>query len=354
MMSAPAPQTTPVTALSLLIDWANQQDHWVRQLVGEIIETRRLSDARVDALYQMLLREKGLVESDAVNVPLLSESVVSTPVQTSVCLQSLKHLENVNALAADQEVGFHPRLTVCFGENASGKTGYVRILKRAASVRTADPVLSNVHASSDAVPRASIKLLVGNEERVIEWQGEQGVEPLTRLDVFDARSAVVHLTDDLTYSYTPSELSLFPLVADAVERVQTKLQSARDERRPRTNLFVNRFARESSLYAKIEGLGASTDLPELRSLASVTGEEESTLPGLREKVEALRTGSVRGQIERAEQEQNLLEQTINIANVVAAVDRAAYEDGLSKLRRAHATHERATREALAGEEGMSR
>jgi len=90
--------------------------------VGDVIETRRrLSDERVTALYQLLLREKGLAEGDPVDVPALSAAAGGTPGGTTIRLVSLRHVENVNALAPNQEIEFHPRLTVCFGENASGK-----------------------------------------------------------------------------------------------------------------------------------------------------------------------------------------------------------------------------------------
>ncbi len=145
-------------------------------------------------------------------------------------LVTLEHIENVNSLTPDQEIKFHRRLTVCFGENGSGKTGYVRIMKQAAGVRTAQPVLLNIHADGPGrTPRARIKIAYGDDERTIDWQGEQGITPLTSLVIFDARAAVVHIADDLTYSYTPADLSLFPLVTDGIDRSQRKLQTAKEE-----------------------------------------------------------------------------------------------------------------------------
>lgn len=350
-MSAEQAQAAPVSGLSLLIGWANGQDHWIRKLVGEVIETRRrLSDERIDGIYDLLLREKELAEGDRVHVEALSAGAASPSPGTAIRLVSLEHVENVNALAPNQEIKFHPRLTICFGENASGKTGYVRILKRAAAVRTAEPVLPNVLAGgSGGTPSAKIQVIVGEEDRVIEWQGEQGVEPLTRIDVFDARVAVLHLAEDLTYSYTPADLSFFPLVTDAIERVQAKLQTARDERLPRANPFVNRFQRESRLYPKIEGLGSSTDLQELKALADVSEEEAAALPALREKVVALQSDSVRQHVAQVERSRAALASALEIAEILVAFDRDAYGEAVTDLRAARASHERATREALAGE-----
>jgi hypothetical protein len=339
------------SGVALLIEWANEQDHWTRALVAKVIEARRrLSDGQIDELYDVLLREKELKRSGRVPVVALSGASASASPGNACRLVALKHVQNVNALVPNQEIEFHPRLTIVFGENAAGKTGYVRILKRAAAVRTAEVVLPNIHhPTADSTPRATVTVRVGDDERVVEWQGQQGLEPLTRIDVFDARAAIVHLEDDLGYSYTPADLSLFPLIADGIDRVRDKLQAARDTRQPRTNPFVNRFSRETRLFAKVEGLGASTDLQELEQLAEISPGEEEALPGLRQKVEALRSGSIRAQLESAVRGRDILRDATSAAEALAAFDSAAYTVALSAERDTTTVHARATREALASE-----
>ena len=350
-MISKSTNTSQGTGLALLIDWAIGQDNWIQKLVTDVIKTqRRLSDERIAILYALLLCDKELTQGDSPIVEPLPASQVSSASPTNMRLISLKHIGNVNALARDQEIEFHKRLTICYGENASGKTGYVRVLKRAAAVRTADPILPNIHGGGfGQMPQVRIKIVVDDEERVINWQGEQGIQPLTHVDVFDARAAVVHLADDLTYSYTPGDLSLFPLVSDGIERVKVKLQDEREERKPPTNASVNHFQRQTSLYAKIEGLGPSTDLEELEALAQVSAEDETSLPGLCEKVAALESGSVQQQIEGTIQEQDTLAGVLSIAETISGFDRDAYQEAIVALRTARFNHEQATQEALIGE-----
>ena len=60
------------SGITLLVNWANTQDHWVRALVGAVLETRRgLSDDVVTEFYELLLREKELseVKGEPVSVP---------------------------------------------------------------------------------------------------------------------------------------------------------------------------------------------------------------------------------------------------------------------------------------------
>ena len=344
-------KTAQVSGLRLLIEWANDRDHWIRKLVADVIATRsELSDQGIADLSDRFLREKGLDQRDPLIVERLHAPQHSATATKTIHLVSLEHIENVNALTPDQKIELHPRLTICFGENASGKTGYVRILKRAAAVRTAQPVLPNIHTSiARQEPRATIKIKLGDEEQSIDWRGEEYVEVLNRVNVFDARAAVVHLTEDLSYSYTPADLSLFPLVLNGIERVQKKLQAAQKERQPRQNPFVSHFRRESELYAKIDGLGPSTDLQEIETLAQVSDEEEASLPELHKKVAALQSDSVQIQIEATKQEKTTLAAVLSIAETIAGFGREAYREALVDLRTTRVNLEQATREALTGE-----
>ena len=48
-----APSAWP-SGISLLADWANEQDHWIWALVAQVVEVRRrLSDGQLDELYDL-------------------------------------------------------------------------------------------------------------------------------------------------------------------------------------------------------------------------------------------------------------------------------------------------------------
>lgn len=343
---------TPISGVMLLIEWANGQDHWIRALVAEIIDTRRpLTEARAAHFFDLLLREKELAGGAAVEIGEISVGVAPQSSAQPLVLTRLCHKENVNALAADQEIEFNPRMTVVFGENASGKTGYVRILKAAAAVRTAEPILPDIRPGAQpGPPRALLSFRLGSEDQpAVEWRGDRGLPPFTRIDVFDTRAAVVHLEEDLTYAYTPADLALFPLVHEGIEKVRVNLESKQREAMPRGNPFVARFPRESRLLPKIEALGPSTDLNELEELARVTAEEEARLPGLRERVDTLRSGNVQAQLQVARREYEICTRAAEIAATLRAFDAREYAAALGDVRDAESMHIRTTRDAFAAD-----
>lgn len=64
-------------------------------------------------------------------------------------LNSIYHIHRcVQLLLSGQAHNFAPGVTVIFGEKGSGKSGFVRVLKRAAGLRTAEHNLHNVRAEA--------------------------------------------------------------------------------------------------------------------------------------------------------------------------------------------------------------
>jgi hypothetical protein len=114
-------------------------------------------------------------------------------------------------------------------------------------VRTAEPVLGNVRDGGKAAKSARLRFKGGaDSEETLVWAGETGVSPFTRMNVFDTRAVTIHVDDDLNYSYTPSDLSLFRYVAAAINRVKDRLDGDRMSMIRTGNPFITKFERAVS------------------------------------------------------------------------------------------------------------
>ena len=178
------------SARSLLVHWANQQDSWIRALVGEVVRSRRqLGPDRLEDVFSRLLIEKDLAPGIPQLAPPLELGDAAADVEDGLSLVRLDAVSNVNALTTGQSIAFNEGLTVVFGKNGAGKSGYVRVFKRLAAVRGAAPILPNVHlpTTTVSVPRARVTYRLGTTEQTVDWNGEEsGIDPLTRLDVLDS------------------------------------------------------------------------------------------------------------------------------------------------------------------------
>ena len=341
------------SGITLLVNWANTQDHWARVLVGAVLDTRRaLSEAVVSELYELLLQEKQLleVEGDPISVPPIEHDGDAGDQEKTLRLTKLSGVANVNALAADQNIGFNTRMTVLYGENGAGKTGYVRILKQLASVRSAEPILPNIGQPGAAgTPVASIDYELEEAPGNYAWGGQEGVQPFTQIDVFDAKEVDLHVDGPLTYIYTPAELAVFKHTHEAIEAVKGMLDKACKAALPTGNPYLNKFSREGALYAKIETLGPTTDLSELEVIANVTDAERAQLALLQERVDALRSGSSDAKLQVAENEQDVFNRLDTAITAAEAFDQGAYARALDLVCDAEKAHTHATQKALSDE-----
>ena len=88
-----------------------------------------------------------------------------------VTLVSIANPEHINALASETPLTFEATgLTIIYGDNGSGKSGYARLLKRIARARHQEEVLSDVFRDTAlAKPKAVLTVTVGDDEKSLTW-----------------------------------------------------------------------------------------------------------------------------------------------------------------------------------------
>jgi len=285
---------------ALLPRWANDQDGWSRTIAADVLKNSVApSDLDIDRYLKLLLSEKKLSEEPFQAVPKIEEKQLAGNLLDAVRLDSLKVGDGINALKPGTQIDFAPGVTVIFGENGSGKSGFVRVLKRAAGVRTAEDILHNVRADKRPPPTASFTVTIGTVPQTIQWKNEFGITPLNRVGIFDARGARLHVEDDLTYVYTPGELTLFPLVQGAIERVRMAFEATITARTPGPNTILASFDRSCSIYPIIETLGSATDLDEIRKYAVLSADIAATIDSLTIEIDALKSSNIQNELRRS-------------------------------------------------------
>ncbi len=211
-----------------------------------------------------------------------------------VRLVSLSGLRHINALTDGQRIEFHPNLTLIFGENGAGKSGYARCLKLAADARSAETILPNVALGATGTPEATFEVTVGSEQKAVHWHNERGLPPLTAIDVFDNRAVVVHLDEDLAYTVTPPEMALFQATEAGIEAVRRLLDEEVDGAKPAPNPYAALVSRASTVAAVLETLSAATIITPLETYGTVKASDPAdrrSLQGEIRSLESSRLGS---------------------------------------------------------------
>ncbi len=110
--------------------WAAQElKYWERAALQKAASKSEFTSDDVGELMQYFVEDAGLVPMPSPRTPLaLVESAASDSAREPCRLNRIFNLRNVNALPGGQEIRFGPQLTLLYGNNGAGKSGYARAL----------------------------------------------------------------------------------------------------------------------------------------------------------------------------------------------------------------------------------
>ena len=312
--------------IQILITWGNRQPHWVREIVSIVLDhRRRLNETELSTVFDHCMVETEMAEGEISVVPNLSPPPSDQETEERLELTELSFVENVNLLARNQVIQFNPHMTVIYGENATGKSGYVRILKQLAAVRSAEAILPNVRTKAKNVnPEAKIGYKVGSDPEAILWRGERGFQPLDRISAFDAKSVTIHLNKNLEFEYLPQSLSLFQYVNESVTAINTKLSDHLNEKFKRPPVINYTFDEGSEIAKIMDNFDDATDIQRLMTLSEVSQDEQYEAKQLRKRINVLKAGATNSELEIARNDHALYKLLIQSTDAINDCDWTEY------------------------------
>ena len=141
---------------------------------------------------------------------------------------SIDDVRNVNIIKNGQILTFaESGVTVIYGDNGSGKSGYSRILKLACQARDKDEsILPDVFATGPTgTPTATLKIKHNNEQKFIFWTSGDLPDPfLTSITVFDGRCARVITDSRNEIIYLPYGGDVFQKTAEIILKIKADVE----------------------------------------------------------------------------------------------------------------------------------
>jgi hypothetical protein len=215
-----------MNVLQELLTWSKGRPTWQRDALRRLVLNDELTEQDIRELADICKGDYGLSDKKDV-APLTKDQVpAGTSTASAVSLESILHRKGVNALAENQTLKFGPGLTIVYGDNGAGKTGYIRILKRGCQARGREEILGNV-VSGTVPPKLdfAIKYKIGADPTLREWTGGDPDEFVSRVSVFDTQCATVYLNDKTNVAFLPFGLDLFDKLVKGCKAVRTLLEA---------------------------------------------------------------------------------------------------------------------------------
>lgn len=261
------------TLLSEVKHFANQLPYWGKFLASKIFQGSEIDDTSIDDAYNLLLQDLGLLkmqEREAIDFeePNFSDSSFGN----SVIFEKLENLEGVNALCEGQQLTFDNNLTMVFGGNGAGKSGYVRLLKQVFHSRFQEDIKANIHSDS---PKETTANFLFNKDGInlpLSYPDNQTNAILSQFAVFDGKSAEIYLTKKNEFNFRPSGLNFFGLFNDAINKLEQKLRAEIDNKQIENNLTAL-FEDESEIKTFVSGLTKNTTKEDIEKYIPFTQDD---------------------------------------------------------------------------------
>jgi hypothetical protein len=256
---------------------------WLRDALRRIVISSELSEADIGELVELCKAPHGLSTGSRTADPLSASHVPAIPMTGAVSISSITHVADVNALAPNEVLVLAPKgLTIIYGDNGAGKSGFTRILRRACRARGGNkPILVNAMSNKPAgAPTAKIEFTVAGVSRAHTWKEGTVADPdLSAISVFDSDAAQVYVEEKTEVRFRPFGLDVTDRAAVVCARVKKEVEGERDalHARPTTLPVFDSSTSVGKLLAQLSGL---TPHAEVDRLGTLSDEEKCELDTL--------------------------------------------------------------------------
>jgi hypothetical protein len=166
-----------MSLLNNILAWTQTLPKWQRDAARRLLQREEgLSEDDYAQLYALLKAEHKLLNSDRLVAEPLASAHLPATIESgeTITLKEMRELSHVNRIAPNQTLVFNETgMTVIYGGNGTGKSGYVRVMKQACRCRDQSETVhtnANDPACATLTPKAKFKISKQGQDEIVSWQ----------------------------------------------------------------------------------------------------------------------------------------------------------------------------------------
>jgi energy-coupling factor transporter ATP-binding protein EcfA2 len=248
-------------------EFADELPLWAKYLAGKVLSGNTGSETDIKTSYSYLLEELGLIEKTEKQSIVIDYNLANKEeYKADLFFSKLENVEGVNALAENQMIEFSPNLTIIYGANGSGKSGYVRLLKNVFYSKAPEEIVPNIHVEKGRKPvNGKFVFRSNNTDIPLTYTEKNGVA-FRQFAVFDGKGLLKQLAEKNEFEFRPAGLDFFANFTKVINEVEEKLNfDVLTKKNGNTaNDLSELFEGDSAIKNLVQNLSASTKNDDLR------------------------------------------------------------------------------------------
>lgn len=286
-----------------IIEWLKIQPYWLQYSANHLLEDSMVVNQIIDNAYIFLKQDIGVEIITEERAPIIFNEIIKVNdiISNTLTLNTIHSIENVNALESGQSIDINKNLTIIYGNNGSGKSGYIRMLNNAFNTRGDKTLIGNVfNSENNGEPKCKFIFQTTTEPYEKEFPKDKSSFEFSQFTAFDTHSVKIHLDNDNQLNFIPTGFEFFENIEILFEELKTKLIHEIQENRPRNN-FIIHFKNENQIKNVVLNLGTNTDIEELSLLSDFSQADTNQLEEINIKIAELKALNIQSKIEGFEQ-----------------------------------------------------
>ena len=254
--------------------FVNGLPYWAMFLADKILSGNQITDSIIGKTYQYLLEGLKLKPESLKRRLNLKFNIDTNGVYfKDLILSKLDEVRGVNALIEDQLIQFGRTITIIYGANGSGKSGYVRLLKKVFYSKAPEEILGNIYNAGSKKNISAIFTFSTDSESISYKYPSQSSEPaFSQFSVFDEKSVLTQLDQRNEFEFRPAGLVFFSEFTDALKKIEHKLNAEMTCKKS-SNIYIDLFDGESEIKTIIENLSYNTKIEDLKKFIPISRTE---------------------------------------------------------------------------------
>lgn len=278
-------------AVEEILDWSTTKlALWRQDALRRLAGSPNLSGHDETELLCLIKEKAGfsLAVKPPPPTPLSKAHLASVSSGSPLQIKGIRNVKNVNRLLPAAALSFAPNgMTIVYGRNGSGKSGFVRIFRTACRTRTDNPaklkVLADVYGSGGGPQEAEIIVELGGGDVIVPWvAGAPASETLLQVAVFDSSAAQLYVDGGNQIQFLPFGLALPHKLNELCLALRDKLEAERKPIAEQIALVTVDFEtpRTTKAQAYYAGLTGKTTDAQIDAAATFSPDDEKRIEEL--------------------------------------------------------------------------
>lgn len=269
-----------MTILQEIHAWSKDLAAWQQDAIARLYADRALSAADLDDLYALAKAEAGIPDPEGRVLKKLKDAQVAPLANPArvVLLSAIKDLANVNALANGSRLPIaRAGVTIIYGENGVGKSGYSRVFKKACRARDRrESILpnANLEPGKSGPAQATFETEIDGVATDLPWKdGAEPPDPLSDIAIFDSHCARAYIDNQGDFAYAPYGLDILEGLVGACNKLKARATAEKAANAPSNAAYTVLAGEQTEVAKKLLGIPAKTKAADIETLATLSDAE---------------------------------------------------------------------------------